>query len=250
MTNTDEVETVRVAVVGDRKPGFVPQEAIAEALSHSAASLGINVETTWYPTPILLGRAADALAGADAVWCAPGSPFQSLDGALEGLRFAREQGTPLLGTCAGFQHGVIEIARNGLGRGSAHHAEYGADPEGKELFIDELLCSLVGQAMSVALVDPDIRGIYGTDRVTEQYYCRFGLAESFRPLLAQAGLVVAGVDVADGGTRIMRLEGHPWYVLTLFVPQVRSEPGRPHPLITAFVRAGAMRATATRVSAP
>ena len=38
-----------------------------------------------------------------------------MDGALAGIRFARETSRPFLGTCAGFQHGVIEFARNVLG---------------------------------------------------------------------------------------------------------------------------------------
>jgi CTP synthase (UTP-ammonia lyase) len=38
--------------------------------------------------------------------------YRSLAGALAGIRFACEHGLPFLGTCAGFQHGVIEIARH------------------------------------------------------------------------------------------------------------------------------------------
>jgi CTP synthase (UTP-ammonia lyase) len=38
-----------------------------------------------------------------------------MDGALFAIRHAREQNRPFLGTCGGFQHGVIEYARNVLG---------------------------------------------------------------------------------------------------------------------------------------
>jgi CTP synthase (UTP-ammonia lyase) len=144
---------------------------------------------------------------------------------------------PFLGTCAGFQHAVIEFARNVLGHRNAGHAEYGSDGDDGELFIDELLCSLVGQTMDVEIVDADLARIYSTRNPTEKYYCRFGVNPRWREQLHDAGLRIAGVDVRDRDVRLMRLEGHPFFVLTLFVPQTSSTPARPHPLVTAYVSA-------------
>jgi CTP synthase (UTP-ammonia lyase) len=230
-------EPIRVAVIGDRQPRFVAQETIDTALAHSGAELSARVDVDWFPTPALVDDATDALDGYDAVWCAPGSPFLSFEGALAGIRVARESGRPFLGTCAGFQHGVIEFARNVLDIRDAHHAEYeGADAEAP-LIIDELLCSLVGQQMAVRLVDPVARGWYGADDAVEQYYCRFGLNESYVPAFADAGLVVAGVADEDGTTRIMRVADHPFFALTLFVPQAASTESHPHPIVTAYITA-------------
>ena len=64
---------------------------------------------------------------------------------------------------------------------------------------------------------------------------------AWRDALQIAGLLVAGVDAADGDVRIMRLAEHPFFVLTLFVPQTSSRRGAPHPLITAYIEA-ALRA--------
>jgi CTP synthase (UTP-ammonia lyase) len=232
---------VRVAVIGDRLSKLTAQESIDDALRHSGDALGTAVEVTWFGTPMLATGADEHLRHADAVWCAPGSPFLSIDGALEGIRFARETGRPFLGTCAGFQHGVIEVARNVLGIEHAHHAEYGEDASEAPLFIDELLCSLVGQTMRVRLVDDTTRRFYGADEAVEQYYCRFGLNEEHRESLKDAGLEVAGVDIGNeetaGTTRIMRLAGHPFFFLTLFVPQTSSTPEAPHPVITAYLEA-------------
>ena len=231
----------RVAVIGEHHPGHEPQDAIAPALEHAAAALGTSCEAVWIDTPDLDHGAPEVLAGFDAVWCAPGSPYLSLDGALEGIRWARETGTPFIGTCAGFQHAVIEFARNVLGVASAQHAEY--DPHASDLFIDELLCSLVGQTMSIRLVDDALRSIYGGPEATERYYCRFGVNPAHRPGLEAGGLATAGVDAADGDVRIVRIPSHPFFVATLFVPQTASTPERPHPLVTAFVRAALTRRT-------
>jgi CTP synthase (UTP-ammonia lyase) len=228
-------------VIGDRTPGFTPQESISTSLTHAADEAGVDIDVTWVPTPSLTH--GEELNVFDGVWCAPGSPYLSLDGALAGIRFARESRTPFIGTCAGFQHGVLEFARNVLGLSTASHAEYGAG-DGTELIIDELLCSLVGQTMHVRLVTEEARAWYGRGEVAEQYYCRFGLDESYVETLQAHGMLVAGVDASDGSTRILQLAPHPYFVLTLFVPQTRSEPGAPHPLIHAFVAAMAQESHA------
>ena len=152
---------------------------------------------------------------------------------------------PVLGTCVGFQHGVIEFARNVLGHRSAAHAEYGDAGDESDLFIDELLCSLVGQTMQVDLVDPTLVDVYGTGTAFERYYCRFGLQPRWRPALQDAGLVVAGVDSSDGDVRIMRLTEHPFYVLTLFVPQTSSTARAPHPLVVSYLAAASRVRTST-----
>ncbi len=232
-----------IAIIGDRRECFEPQDAIEPAIAHAANRLGIaRLDARWIATEALDStRGGERLIGAAGVWCAPGSPFKSLEGALEGIRYAREHRVPFLGTCAGFQHAVLEFARNVLGHAGAAHAEYtepAADRPGPDdLFIDELLCSLVGQTMRVRLVDEELVAVYGTAAPTERYYCRFGLNPRWRDQLHARGLAVAGVDERDGDVRLLRLAGHPFYVLTLFVPQTSSQLGAPHPLITRFVAA-------------
>jgi CTP synthase (UTP-ammonia lyase) len=226
---------VRIGVIGDRHERFVAQDTIEPALRDSAARVGAHVEVDWHATSSLVGAGEELLSAADAIWCAPGSPYLSLDGALEGIRAARQSKIAFLGTCAGFQHGVIEFARNVLGIDEARHGEYG---EGSgPLLIDELLCSLVGQELDIELADEATRSLFGSTRAREQYYCRFGLNESYVGALAHAGLVVAGTDARDGSTRILRYADAPFGYLTLFVPQANSSPERPHPLITGFVAA-------------
>jgi CTP synthase (UTP-ammonia lyase) len=225
-----------IAVIGDRLPGHEPQEAIAPAIEHAAAALGMEPpEVRWCATNRLEWAGPDALAGVSAIWCAPGSPYGSLEGALARIRFARERSIPFLGTCAGFQHAVVEFARNVLGRVDAGHAEYAG--AGEDLFIDELLCSLVGQRLDIELTDPLLREAYGSSVATERYYCRFGMAPGVGPLLESHGLRTVGVDRTDGEPRILRLEGHPFFLATLFVPQTSSTPDRPHPLVVRLLAA-------------
>jgi len=141
---TEEAEmarTARIGIVGDRDPGRVSHSAAEEAHAHAARSSGMVAEAEWLTTPSLEGQAAEAVGSYDAVLCTPGD-YESSEGALGAIRAARESGTPLLGTCNGFQHAVIEFARNGVG---AAHAE--TSPGASNLFIRPLFSSLVGKKM-------------------------------------------------------------------------------------------------------
>jgi CTP synthase (UTP-ammonia lyase) len=228
-------QTIRVGIVGDFDPEFRPHTATDEAIEHAAVAAGVAVELEWLPTPSLEQHALETVQRFDALWCAPGSPYQSLNGALEAIRLAREHGCPFIGTCGGFQHVVIEYARNVLGFADAQHAEY--DPYASNLFISKLTCSLVGHQMRVEIKpDSKVRGHYGTGVAKEQYYCNFGLNPEHQSRIHEGGLRVVGVD-QDGEARILELPGHNFYVATLFVPQLSSSAQRPHPIIVAYLEA-------------
>jgi CTP synthase (UTP-ammonia lyase) len=130
---------------------------------------------------------------------------------------------------------ILEYARHALGVADAQHAEY--DPYASELFVTKLACSLVGRELVVALVPASrVASIYGTLEAREQYYCNFGVNPEKVAELRRGDLRVTGAD-AEGDVRVVELPDHPFYIGTLFVPQLRSSLERPHPLITAFVRA-------------
>jgi CTP synthase (UTP-ammonia lyase) len=226
---------VSVGVIGDYDRQFPPHRATDAALRHSAAALGLSVEVRWYATDSLTAADLEDVLAEDALWCAPGSPYKSLDGALRAIRFARESDLPLLGTCGGFQHIVIEYARNVLGFADGQHAEY--DPYASDLFISELTCSLAGKEMAVSLVAASrAAAFYARTEATERYYCNFGLNPEHQRRLDEGGLRVVGTD-QDGEARVLELPDHSFYLATLFVPQLSSTAESPHPLITAYLRA-------------
>ena len=78
--------SVRVAVIGDRIARFAPQETIPLALEHSAAAVGCSVSVQWFTTPSLEQDADHLLASFDGIWCAPGGPYRSVEGAVNGIR--------------------------------------------------------------------------------------------------------------------------------------------------------------------
>ena len=226
-----------VAVIGDHQPGNETHDAIGPAVAHVDAARGRPGATAieWIGTDDALALPAAALDRYQGFWIAPGSPYRSMEGALRVIRVAREADRPLLGTCAGFQHIVIELARDVLGIADAAHAEN--DPDATNLFVTLLSCSLVGQQMTVSL-RPGTRAadLYPGPSATEKYYCRFGLDPARVGELESAGVVISGVD-QDGEPRVIELPDRRFFVGTLFVPQTSSTPDVPHPVVAGFVAA-------------
>ena len=169
----------RLAIVGDYDSTMYTHLAIDEALGHVRELREHALEWSWVATPTLATNASARLALIDAIWLAPASPYASTEGALAAIRHARETGLPFLGVCGGFQHAVLEFARNVAGIADAEHAEL--NPGAATAVIAPLTCSLVGKAAPVFL-DPTCRtaSIYGRWRVVEKYHCNYGLNAEHR----------------------------------------------------------------------
>ena len=225
----------RLAIVGDYDSTMYTHLAIDEALGHVRELREHALEWSWLATPTLAANASARLALTDAIWLAPASPYASADGALAAVRYARENSLPFLGVCGGFQHAILEFARNVAGLRDADHAE--SNPDAATAVIAPLACSLVGKAAPVFL-DPTCRtaSIYGRWRVVEKYHCNYGLNAEYRAALESAGLRVVGED-DQGDARVIELSGHPFFIATLFQPQLESASGAPAPLVRALVDA-------------
>jgi CTP synthase (UTP-ammonia lyase) len=225
----------RLAIVGDYDSTMYTHLAIDASLGHVRELREHALEWSWIATPTLATNASAHLALIDAIWLAPASPYASTDGALAAIRYARETGLPFLGVCGGFQHAVLEFARNVAGLTDAEHAEL--NPNAATAVISPLACSLVGKAAPVFL-DPTCRtaSIYGRWRVVERYHCNYGLNPEYRDTLHRRGLHIVGED-DQGDARVIELAGHPFFIATLFQPQLESAPGAPAPLVRALVDA-------------
>lgn len=229
--------TQSIAFLGEYTPAFPPHAYTNAAIEHSRALLNEDIDAAWISTENINQQLFEDFSG---VWIAPGSPYRNLEKTLWAIRHARENKIPCFGTCGGFQHIVIEYARNVLGFEDAQHAEY--DPYASRLFISQLACSLAGRQMQLNFAPgSQVAGIYGEISVKEHYYCNFGINPDCVHELQQGPLRISGSD-AEGEIRVIELPGHPFFIGTLFVPQARSTPETPHPLVTAFLAAAVGRA--------
>ena len=88
----------RIAIIGDFRSDYLYHEATGRALELSARGLGVEMHYAWMPTATIEKHGVKSLTDFGGFWVAPGSPYESLQGALAGIRFARETGKPLVGT--------------------------------------------------------------------------------------------------------------------------------------------------------
>jgi CTP synthase (UTP-ammonia lyase) len=142
---------------------------------------------------------------------------------------------PFLGTCGGFQHAVLEHARQVLGWHDAEHAE--TAPDSTRAVIALLECALVEASETVRLVPGSrVARAYGAEQAHEGYHCRYGLNPRFREALLQGPLRATAFD-AQGEVRAIERTDHPFFVATLFQPERAALQGRVPPLVRAFVQA-------------
>lgn len=218
-----------VVLLGDRNASYLTHRELDAALK----LLPAEVRGYWVDTD-----SADAgrVSGADALWVVPGSPYRDDDAVYAAITGARTSGQPFMGTCGGFQYTAIEFARNVVGLVDANHAE--AAPGERTLVVDRLSCSLVAQERAVTAV-PGTRmhDICGSEPFPGFHWCNFGLAPAYVERLVAHGLAI-GARAEDGGVEAIELAEHPFFMATLFQPQVGSAGGRPlHPVLRAFLAA-------------
>ncbi|MCX5193701.1 hypothetical protein OOK31_07310 [Streptomyces sp. NBC_00249] len=239
----------RIALVGDRSPHVASHTRIPVLLDALAARDGLVLDAYWIPTGEARAAAASGtLARFDGVWVLPGSPYADADGALAAIRVAREEGIPFLGTCGGFQHALLEYARTVCGLTDAPHAE--DDPGAADPLIVPLACSLVGHEGLVRTEPGSLaEAALGAERSVERYHCAYGPSPRHLPVLAAHGLRLSGHD-EDGAVRVVELPGHPFFLATLFQPELAGDGTKPHPVVRAFAASAVQRAAGYPVAGP
>jgi len=223
---------MRIALIGDYNEAVVAHQAIPLALALSAKTLKIHIEYEWLPTD-----AIQSLSSYDAIWCVPGSPYRDMNGALSAIRYARENLIPFLGTCGGFQHAILEFARNVLLLKESNHME--SNPHTSLPLIVPLVCSLKNSKGVILLKDgSNIKKIHNQESIEEDFNCNFGVNPNLQYLLEKNSFIdITGLD-SDGNIRVIELTDHPFFIATLYQPERSALKGITHPLITAFLEAG------------
>jgi CTP synthase (UTP-ammonia lyase) len=241
-------DAVRIAILGDYDPKSPTLPAIEKSLHHAAKTLGAEVESQWLPTPSLADASAPKLLESfDGIWAAPGSPYQSFDGMLKGIEFARRNDWPFLGTCGGFQYAFIECARHVLGIKDADTAENNS--ASKNVIIHPVSCAVPNRAKNTPKLSGPVAEIrlrpgsylqsfYMRDTVTEEFFCNFEINPEYEWAAIEAGFPVVARG-ANGEIRAIESPTHRFYLATLFQPQLSSKPGKPHPVVLAFLQAAA-----------
>lgn len=226
--------SIRLGLVGDRNDEVVAHRAIPTAIELAAVRSGLDVTVEWLGTETLDPSAPD-LSRFSGLWCVPASPYRSAAGALAAIRYARVNDVPFLGTCGGFQHAVLEIADALWGVAGAVHAEL--DASAPNPVIAPLECALVEQGGTVHFrTGSRLAHAYQQLSAEEEYHCSYGFNPRYRRRLHEGPLWLTAWD-DDEDVRGVELEGHPFFVATLFQPERTALRGRVPPIVDAWLAA-------------
>jgi CTP synthase (UTP-ammonia lyase) len=226
---------LRIALVGDFRAEVVAHRAIEKCFSIAGQS-NPQLEPQWLATEKIVPGNHQALEPFSGIWCVPASPYGNTDGALWAIEYARTHSVPFLGTCGGYQHALLEFARNVLGLKNSGHTEL--DPATSVPLLDRMQCSLIEQFQKIIVTDDKFRAIYGADSGLEGFHCSYGLNPNYERVFTGSAMKIAA-RAADGQARAFRLEGHRFFIGTQFQPERQALSGALHPLVQRFFSAAA-----------
>jgi CTP synthase len=239
-------EPVDIAVVGKYVYLRDAYLSVMEALRHGGFHHGAEVRIHWIASDDLGGEATeDALRDMDGILIPGGFGVRGVEGKVDAVRFAREQGIPFLGICLGLQCAVIEFARHVCRLEGANSSEF--DPACTHPVIDLLpeqkdvtdLGATMRLGAQPCYLEPGTRAAaaYDADVVEERHRHRWEVNPAYLDALREGGLVISGSSQKGRLAEIIELPDHPFFVAGQFHPELRSRPTRPHPLFREFVGA-------------
>jgi len=105
---------------------------------------------------------------------------------------------------------------------------------------------MVGLNALRVLAGTRLASVMGAGEHQEGFYCNYGVNEEFRARFESAGLRISALG-PEGEIRAVEIEQHPFYLATLFQPQLTSAAtGKAHPLLLAYLRSARDHRGATK----
>ena len=217
----------KIAIIGDYNQNEESHRLIMESIKEVAEEMQVELESQWIMSDTL-DVSEEHLKLFDGFWFSPGSPYKDAKNVLSAIQYARKNGVPALGTCAGFQHMVIEFARNVLGLSGADSEEN--DMECTDAVIAKLSCTLMNQKERL------LARTIGGNKFIGEYRCNYGFHEVYRSVFQNSDMITAIVETKNGYLRGFELKDHPFFVGTLFIPQLDFRGDSSYRIIKSFVK--------------
>jgi CTP synthase len=237
--------TLRIAIVGKYVELADAYMSVLESITHAGLWHNVDPEIVWVNAETVTEEElSQVLRTVSGIIVPGGFGPRGTEGKIAASRWAREHKIPYLGLCYGLHMAVIDVARNVLGLAGANSTEI--DPKTPYPVIDLMPDQKdveMGGTMRLGLWPCRLlegtrtAAAYAAPEVAERHRHRFEVNNTFRPQLADAGLIVSGASPDGNLAEIMELRDHPFFVGTQFHPEFLSRPTNPHPLFRDFIGA-------------
>jgi CTP synthase len=246
---------VTIGVVGKYTSLLDSYKSLSEALTHGGFANNVKVNLNWMNAEIFEKEenATQILETVDGILVPGGFGERGTEGKIKAVQFAREHKIPYFGICLGMQMAVIEVARNKAGLNDVGSSEFGkyGNPvvglmtewmKGDELERRNESGNLggtmrLGAYQAKLAAGSRVRGIYGSELISERHRHRYEVNTTYKKQLEDAGIVFCGMSPDGKLPEIVELKDHPWFVGVQFHPELKSKPFEPHPLFTSFIKA-------------
>ncbi len=231
--------------------------SVVEALRHGAAANDVRLDLRWIPAEEVDGLLASThLAGVDGIIVPGGFGYRGVEGKVNAVRHAREEGIPFLGLCLGLQCAVIEYARSELGHHDANSTEFDptTDHPVIDLMADQVDVEDMGGTMRLGVYPAKLESgslaarLYESALVYERHRHRWEVNNRYRKALEAAGMRLSGISPDERLVEVIEIPDHPFFIASQFHPEFKSRPDAPHPLFTGFVAAARLRARRSRTA--
>ncbi len=245
------MRTIDVALVGKYVQLSDAYLSVVEALRHAAIVTGSSLKLHWVNSEDIETKGAETLLkNMHGIVVPGGFGIRGVDGKIDTIRYARENGIPFLGLCLGMQCAVIEWARNVAKLEDTNSAEFSPDAKNPviNLLPEQQDVVDLGGTMRLGTypcrLTPDTKtmAMYGQEVIYERHRHRYEFNNQYRPLFLESGYVVSGTSPNGRLVEIIELPSHPFFVACQFHPEFQSRPSTPHPLFQGFVQAAVDRA--------
>lgn len=237
---------VAVGIVGKYVHLRDAYKSINEAFIHAGIANDVAVNTAWVDSEkVSPGTAHDMLGGFDGILIPGGFGERGTEGKFEAVKYARENRVPFFGICLGMQCAVIEFARNVCGLDGANSSEFDAGTPYPviDLMPEQRQVAQLGGSMRLGAyrcaVKPETMAYaaYGREVMNERHRHRFEYNNLFRDVMREKGMVFSGTSPDGNLVEIVEVAKHPWFVGCQFHPELKSRPGKAHPLFREFIAA-------------
>src|SRR6202050_4140293 len=98
--------------------------SLNESLMHGGIQTRTRVNIHYFESQDIERSGASMLANMDAILVPGGFGDRGIEGKIQAIRYARENGIPYLGICLGMQLAIVEYGRHALQLADAHSTEF------------------------------------------------------------------------------------------------------------------------------
>jgi CTP synthase len=213
-------QKVTIGLVGKYVELQDSYKSIQEAFIHAGATNETKVEVkSIHSEHVSPENVHEIFQGLDGILVAPGFGGRGIEGKIETVRYARENGIPFMGICLGMQMAVIEFARNVLGYTDANSTEMNPETpypvidlmESQKTITDKGGTMRLGAWKCALKPDTLAHEIYGTDEIFERHRHRYEFNNQYKNDLESAGLITSGINPDTGLVEVVEIKNHPFF---------------------------------------